>query len=141
MPKLCYKPTFTSGVLILFTVMLEWFVSPSHMAKALGGQLIEEEMVETIPEKVPNCCIDENVNVYHIKKYFTIDAWKIVTQVLEVKRSQDLLWSCRVCSKEFEGDTAIACDSCLDWFHLHCVSLKSAPKRKQWFCRFCCGAE
>ena len=85
MPKLCYKPTFTSGILILFTVMLEWFVSPSHMAKALGGQPIEEEMVETIPEKAPNCCIDENVNVYHIKKYFTTDAWKIVTQLLEVK--------------------------------------------------------
>lgn len=85
MPKLCYKPTFTSGILILFTVGVVHLIS--HMAKALGGQLIEEEMVETIPEKVPNCCIDENVNVYHIKKYFTIDVWKIVTQVLEVKRS------------------------------------------------------
>jgi len=55
------------------------------MAKALGGQLIEEEMVKTIPEKVPNCCIDENVNVYHIKKYFTIDAWKIDTAGNEAK--------------------------------------------------------
>jgi len=66
-------------------------------------------MVETIPEKVPNCCIDENVNLYHIKNYFTIDVWKIVTQVLEVKRSQYLPWSCRVCSKEFEGYTASYC--------------------------------
>jgi len=75
------------------------------MAKALGGQLIEEEIVETIPETVPNCFIDENVNVYHISNYFTIDAWKIVTQVLDVKRSQDLLCICILCSKAFEGDT------------------------------------
>ena len=120
--------------------MLEWFVSSSNIHKALAGELIEEEMVETIPEKVANCCTDENVNVYHIKKYFTRDAWQVVTQVLEVKRAQDT-WSCRVCSKEFQDDTAIACDCCLDWFHLSCVGLKSAPKRKEWFCRFCCSKD
>ena len=120
--------------------MLEWFVSSSNIHKALAGELIEEEMVETIPEKVANCCTDENVNVYHIKKYFTRDAWQVVTQVLEVKRAQDT-WSCRVCSKEFQDDTAIACDCCLDWFHLSCVGLKSAPKRKEWFCRFCYGKD
>ena len=74
--------------------MLEWFVSSANIHKALAGELIEEEMVETIPEKVPNCCTDENVNVYHIKKYFITDAGKVITQMLEVKRCQDV-WSCR----------------------------------------------
>ena len=92
-------------------------------------------MVETIPEKVPNCCNDENVNIYHIKKYFTRDPWEVVTQVLEIKRSQDT-WSSRVCSKEFQDDTAIACDCFLYCFHLGCVGLKIAP---EWFCRFCSG--
>ena len=78
------------------------------------------------------------VNVYHAKKYFTIEAWKVVAQVLEVKRSIDT-WTCGVCQKEFDDDTAIGCDSCLYWFHIGCVGLKNAPKRKEWFCRFCCS--
>ena len=26
-------------------------------------------------------------------------------------------------------------------FHLGCVGLKCAPKRKEWFCRFCYGQD
>ena len=29
---------------------------------------------ETIPERISNCCIDKNGNVWHVKKYFTDDA-------------------------------------------------------------------
>ena len=64
-------------------------------------------------------------------RYFTTDAWQVVSQVLDIKR---------VCNKEFQDGTAIACDCCLDWFHLGCVGLKSAPKQ-EWFCRFCCGKD
>lgn len=120
--------------------MLEWFVSSADIRKALAGELLGEEVVETRPEKIPDCCTDENVNVYHIKKYFTADAWQVVNQVVEVKRSQDT-WCCRVCQKEFQDGTSICCDSCLDWFHLGCVGLKSSPKRREWFCRFCCGKD
>ena len=57
-----------------FAVMLEWFVLSADIRKALAGELLGEEPVETRPEKIPDCCTDENVNVYHIKKYFTSDA-------------------------------------------------------------------
>ena len=40
--------------------MLEWFVSPAEVNRALAGELIREDMVETMSEKIPNCCIDEN---------------------------------------------------------------------------------
>ena len=66
--------------------MLEWFVSPEDANEAItGGNLQEEECVKTRPEKVPNCCIDEIVNLHHVKKYFTGDAWLIVRQILETK--------------------------------------------------------
>ena len=117
--------------------MLEWFVSSADICKALAGELLREEAVETRP---PNCCTNENVNVYHIKKYFTSDAWQVVVQVLDIKRSQDT-WCCRVCNKEFQDGTAICCDCCLDWFHLGCVGLKSSPKRKEWLCKLCCGKD
>ena len=119
--------------------MLDWFVSAAEREKYIAAkQLIEENLVETRPEKVPYCCIDENVNIYHIKKYFTSDAWKLILQVLEVKRSQDD-WSCKVCMKELHDTICIGCDSCLDWYHLACIGLRNAPKRKEWFCRFCYG--
>ena len=67
--------------------MLEWFVFPKDADEAINGEnLLEEECVETRLEKVLNCCIDENVNLHHIKKYFTVDAWPIAQQVLETKR-------------------------------------------------------
>ena len=117
--------------------MLDWFVSATDAAKAIdSGELIDEDAVETRPEKVPNCCSDENVNVHHVKKYFTNDAWKIVLQVLDLKKEQSD-WFCKVCNKELEDTIAIACDSCLDWYHLHCIGLRNVPKRKEWFCRFC----
>ena len=117
--------------------MLDWFVSAIDADKAVNhGELIDEEAVETRPEKIPNCCIDENVNVYHVKKYFTVDAWKIVLQVLDWKKTHSN-WSCKVCDQDLDGKIAIACDSCLDWYHLHCIGLRNAPKRKEWFCRSC----
>lgn len=112
----------TQILLLVFAVMLECFVSSPNIEKALSGELLKE-VVEARPEKVPNCCIDENVNMYHIKKYFTTDAWQVVSQVLDIKRSQDV-WCCRVCNKDFQDDTVIACDCCLDWFHLGCVGLQ-----------------
>ena len=117
--------------------MLKWFVSSTDAERVLrNNTLLEEDSVETRPEKVPSCCIDENVNVFHIKKYFTTDAWKVVFQILDIKRNQDE-WFCVVCDKGLEDTVAIACDCCLQWFHLICVGLRNAPKRKKWFCRFC----
>lgn len=119
------------------TVMLDWFVSSRDANRAMNnGDLLEEESVEARPERVPNSCIDEYVNIFHIKKYFTNDAWKIVQQVLEMKKIQSD-WFCKVCNKELEDTLAIACDSCLDWYHLGCAGLRKSPKQKEWFCRFC----
>ena len=32
---------------------------------------------------------------------------------------------------------SIVCDSCLTWFHFHCISLKGPPKSKLWYCQTC----
>ena len=37
-------------------------------------RLIEEEEVEVRPEKLPDATIDDNIDVYLIRKYFTKDA-------------------------------------------------------------------
>jgi hypothetical protein len=41
-------------------------------------------------------------------------------------------------SKNFQNDdTMVGCDSCDNWFHLKCLSLKSAPRSTVWYCSSC----
>ena len=57
--------------------MLSWFVDEAIVEatiKSLGKRLVEEEDVETRPERVPNAILDENINIYLIRKYFSNDA-------------------------------------------------------------------
>ena len=54
---------------------------------ALNGELTKEEFVECRHEVVPNAVLDEKVDVFLVWKYFTNDAWLLVTDVLERKKS------------------------------------------------------
>lgn len=120
-------------------VMLQWFVLPVIAEKCLsGGEIITEEFVECRPEKVPNSCLDENVDIFLIKKHFTFDAWQVILQIVESKK-ENKDWFCTICSHDLQERTSILCDCCLCWFHLSCVGLKNVLKRKEWFCRFCFG--
>nr|XP_047145878.1 chromatin modification-related protein png1-like [Hydra vulgaris] len=41
-------------------------------------------------------------------------------------------------SKSLENDdTMVGCDSCDNWFHLKCISLKSVPRSSVWYCNSC----
>ena len=117
--------------------MLGWFVDKDVITCVLTDDyLIEETEVEVRPEKIPRKCLDENVCVAQIKKFFTFDAWSLVTEVVETMcRKGD--WICKSCSSDLCDHDSIACDSCLDWHHLKCVGLSKPPKTKFWFCRSC----
>ena len=48
----------------LLTVMLKWFVSDQDVSKAMHEDtLLDEEVFETRPERVPNSCIDDNASI------------------------------------------------------------------------------
>ena len=51
--------------------------------------LIEEHYVEARPECVLMKCLDENVCVNMVKKYFTIDAWMVVQNIMEIICKQE----------------------------------------------------
>ena len=36
-----------------------------------------------------------------------------------------------------DGHTSLACDSCLEWYHLACLGKKSRPKARTWICGSC----
>ena len=61
-----FTPTYVKDNFLIvhfFAVMLVWFVSSADIRKALG-----EELAETRPEKIPDCCTDENINVNPISR-------------------------------------------------------------------------
>ena len=117
-------------------MILRWFVEEDIANKAMQRNiLIEEHDVEARPMK----CLDENVCVSMVKKYFTIDAWMVVQNVMEVMQARRS-WDCPACSRLLSASESVACESCLDWFHLKYVGLKKAPKKKNWFCRTCYNA-
>ena len=67
--------------------MLEWFVSSAVVKKCLtSDELIIEECVECRPERVLNSCLDENVDIFLIKKHFQFDAWQVILQIVERKK-------------------------------------------------------
>ena len=116
-------------------VMLRWFVDEAILQAALKGQLIEED-VECRPEKVSNALLDENVDVYLVRKYFSQEAWMIVEDVLRRKRECPV-WICSLCCQDLHCQPSIICECCLEWYHFRCVGLSGQPKKKNWFCRSC----
>eukprot|EP00118_Oscarella_pearsei_P023729 m.287647 g.287647 ORF g.287647 m.287647 type:complete len:319 (+) comp40703_c0_seq48:1423-2379(+) len=118
--------------------ILQWFVDDKIADRAMReDQLIEEELVEVRPEKIPMKCLSPQVSIHQVKIYFTIDGWKAVTNVCDVLRERGE-WSCDACQKDFsEGETSVGCDGCLSWYHLGCIGRIEAPKKNPWFCRGC----
>ena len=119
--------------------MLRWFVEENIMEmaiKSLGKYLIEEEDVETKPERVPTAVLDENVDVHLIRKFFSNDAWLVVVNVVEQKQKNPS-FICKCCYHDLHEESSVVCEHCLSWYHIKCVGLKQEPKARYWYCCDC----
>ena len=56
----------------------------------------------------------------------------VVQNVMEVMQARRK-WDCAAYSLLLSTSESVACESCLNWFHLKCVGLKKVPKKKNWF--------
>lgn len=119
-------------------VILSWFVEGEVAKAALAGHIIQEDEVETRPDQISTSCIDEAICLDVCRKYFSLDAWLIVKDVVK-EIEQNPTWHCGRCTLQIEDETqsSIMCSSCLTWFHFTCLCLKQFPKSKFWFCRTC----
>ena len=119
--------------------MLDWFASKCHSDSAINEGTLLNDGIELNPENLPCACVDESVNLFRIRKYFTDAAWSRVLKALELKKK--MKYYCQVCEQDLDqeekGLLSICCDGCLHWLHLSCAGLKVAPKRKEWFCQLC----
>ena len=80
--------------------MLKWLIDDEVLESALNGLLIEEESVECRPEVVPNAVLDEKVDIFLIKKYFTMmhGCW---SRICWNKRKRTLFGSVRYVSTTY----------------------------------------
>ena len=117
--------------------MLRWFVEGKVMVAALKqNSLVEEEDVESRPEKLPDAVLDENVDIHLIRKFFTRDAWLLVTDVVKQKQ-ENPTFTCKSCYHDLHEQSSVVCEHCLSWYHIKCVGLKQEPKARYWYCREC----
>ncbi|CAF0979030.1 unnamed protein product [Brachionus calyciflorus] len=67
---------------------------------------------------------------------------KIIGQVVqETEVNSNQYWSCPACNKSDDSAPMIACDSCDDWYHWHCIGLTEEPPQNQnWYC-YKCGSK
>ena len=104
---------------------------------ALQGTLIDENKVECRPEKVSNAILDQSVDIRCVRCFFTHDAWLVVEDMIR-RKNEFPVWICKYCQHDLgEEKPSIICESCLEWYHWHCVGLGKQPKAKNWFCREC----
>lgn len=112
--------------LLIITVMLRWFVEGKVMTAALkspGKYLIEEQDVETRPDRVPDAILDENVDVHLIRRFFSNDAWLVVREVVKQKQ-ENPDFMCKICYHDLHEQPSVVCDHCLSWYHMKCVGVK-----------------
>ena len=89
---------------------------------------MEEDEVECRPERIPRKCLDDNVCIGQIRKYFSFDAWNLLEATLDTMRTQGS-WTCSVCHNDLHSSESICCDGCLDWVHLKCTGLRRELQR------------
>ena len=118
--------------------MLHWIgLEQQEIDEALSGTKIEESSIEIRPECVSNKLVDDTVELGDIKEFFSEDAWQCLQNVYETKEKNSL-WNCNECQTTIEqGESTIACESCLEWYHYECVGIKRKPRSKEWFCPIC----
>ena len=104
---------------------------------------MERDDVEVHPERLPGKITDPSIDVYRVRKYFTCEAWLLVDEVMKAKAANPQ-WICPISDKDADGSvddghTSLACDSCLEWYHLACLEWYhlARPKARTWICGSC----
>ena len=117
---------FQTKFVKLFLEMLSWFVDQHTIEKVLHDNnppLIEENEMETRPERVPMKCLNENVSLIGMKQYFSLDAWKVIENVVK-RLNENGIWSSFICKIAVNSSNSVCCDDCLNWYQLKCVGLR-----------------
>ena len=93
------------------------FLLPHFLLSPSDNSLIENNEVECCPEKLLHSVLDQNVDIYLVRRFFTNDDWMVVG-VVERKRNNNI-WLCPICQLDFhatDSGDSLLCNSCLHWY-------------------------
>ena len=120
--------------IFIFSAMLSW---TTHLKPdwELPKELLSVDALLNIVG-VSIKVLDENVNLTRIKKYFSKEAWNHSEDIISTEK-ENAVYDCCVCQTDLHSEDCVACDVCLNWYHLRCIGLRFAPKKTYWCCRNC----
>lgn len=72
----------------------------------MKGHLIEKGELVCRPKQITNAVLNPLVDVHLVRNYFTTEAWKLVENVVAVKRNLTA-WVCKVCNST--GASTVLC--------------------------------
>ncbi|KAF0709734.1 protein FAR-RED IMPAIRED RESPONSE 1-like, partial [Aphis craccivora] len=109
-------------------LILSWFCSIDVVNKALSSNFKINDTNLNEYNSIPNNIIDELVDLFQVKQFFSPSAWAKVQKIVAQKNVCHSLWQCPLCQKKC-ANNSISCDYCLTWYHPKCVNLISIPKK------------
>ncbi len=117
--------------------LLTWLVGEESAQQAVDGNILSESVVRQNPCLLPTQLLDEQVHVEEVRAHFTREAWALILETMD-SLNKEAVWICKGCNVDIRnGEMSVACDQCLEWFHLPCAALKKKPRSKNWFCPAC----
>ena len=119
--------------------IVSWIIPTCFGESLLGEKIGVKDLPERANQLSPKLH-DVNVELQRVKKYFESSAWDVLGAHI-AEKEQFPKWLCSTCEEDLHEFESIQCDSCLNWHHLKCVCLKTAPKQKWWYCSRCYTVE
>ncbi|CAL1528493.1 unnamed protein product [Lymnaea stagnalis] len=94
-------------------------------------------------EDISSVFANDSISFSFIENLFVQEAWAILQARVAEKKEKDL-FTCKSCAERDNGEDngefkMIECEGCLEWYHYHCVGLRSTSKPNKWFCIACWG--
>ena len=114
--------------------ILNIFVDEASAGRGLEGEKLEGEVIKP-SEDIPSCVKDEAIDINIIKLFFTKAGFETLQKIHAEAKQRE--WTCFSCGEPLASAPSVGCESSLNWFHFPCMKLKSTPKCKYWYCKYC----
>jgi hypothetical protein len=112
----------------IFSAMLSWITHLKPDSELPKELLSIDALLNIVDFSIK--VLDENVNLTRNKKYFSKEAWNHLNDITKKKTR---FVTC-VCQTYLHSEDCVACDVCLNWYHLRCIGLRFAPEKTYWCC-------
>lgn len=123
-------------------ILIKDFLPANFTENILKGDYILEladlkKIAGNDPNKVPDTFMDCAVNLDVLKDVFRPAAFKHLQKLVTGKKKAGI-FKCPLCNSRLDqGEEEVFCESCLQWFHVHCDPFRDQREPVNWYCSSC----